>query len=209
MSRLGAVAVVGVLSIAAPTAAFAQSGWTGPGYREGYARGQRAGAEDARRGQSFEFTDESDYRRADDGYHSSFGNRDRYRESFRYGYQEGYRAGYGSWGPTARGPIPRWSAGQGRGVSRYDLAYQTGLNDGYEAGLDDGRDDRRYDPVGERRYRNGDRGYERYYGPRELYKNQYREAFRTGYARGYADGRRYDDDRGRSIWGGIFGRRLF
>ena len=209
MSRLGVLVAVGVLGLALPTTALAQWNSNAPGYREGYDRGQRAGAEDARRSQSFDFADESDYRRADAGYRSVYGNRDRYRDSFRYGFQEGYRYGYG--GPTRvarqRGAIPPWSAGNGRGVYRYDPAYQTGLNDGYEAGLDDGRDGRRYDPVSERRFRNADHGYEREYGPREAYKNQYREAFKTGYARGFADGRRYDDDRGRN-WGDLLGWRF-
>jgi hypothetical protein len=207
MSRSGVLVLVGAFGIAAPAVAFAQAGWNAPGYREGYDRGQRAGTEDSRRGQSYEFTDESDYRRADDGYRSQYGNRDRYRDAFRYGYQEGYRSGYGNWGARGRGTIPPWSVGQGRsGAYRYDPAYQTGLNDGYEAGVDDARDRRRYDPIGERRYRSADRGYEREYGPREAYKIQYREAFKTGYARGYADGRRYDDRR--PNWGRIFGFRF-
>jgi hypothetical protein len=209
MSRLGVLAVVGAFGLAAPAAALAQWNWDAPGYREGYTRGERAGAEDARRRQSFNYDDESDYRRGDYGYRSQYGNRDRYRDTFRYGYQEGYRYGYSPWSGARGGRggvVPPWSAGGARGGYRYDPAYQTGMNDGYEAGLDDGRDGRRYDPVSERRYRGADRGYEREYGPREAYKNQYREAFKVGYARGFADGRRYDDRR--RGWGSIFGFRF-
>ena len=215
MSRLLAIAAVGLFSIAAPSAVPAQ-GWNTPGYNEGYQRGQSAGAEDARRGDRFEFTDEGDYRRGDQGYRSQYGNRDRYRDSFRSGYQDGYRTGYGGYGngrygdgqygdgqygAPGRGGYPPWS-GRGRD-NRYDPAYQTGLNDGYEAGLDDGRDNRRFDPVSERRFRSADRGYEREYGSREVYKANYRDAFKIGYQRGFNDGRRYDR---RSGWGGVFGR---
>ena len=183
----------------------AQAGWNMPGYNEGYQRGRSAGADDARRSNRFEFTDESDYRRGDLGYRSQYGSRDRYRETFRYGYQEGYRYGYGAYGGgrygnPGYGGQPPWSDGR---ASRYDPAYQTGLNDGYERGLDDGRDGRRFDPVSEGRYRSADHGYHREYGPREIYKANYRDAFKLGYERGYNDGRRYDR---RSSWGGIFRR---
>ncbi len=211
MSRLLSFAAVGALTIAAPSAALAQAGWNTPGYNEGYQRGQSAGAEDSRRGDAFEFTDEGDYRRGDQGYRSQYGNRDRYRDSFRYGYQEGYRLGYGNYGGryggAGRGGQPPWSNGRDDRYdpyrnNGYNPAYQAGLNDGYEAGLDDGRDNRRFDPVSERRFRSADRGYEREYGSREIYKANYRESFKLGYQRGYNDGRRYDR---RSGSGGLFG----
>ena len=216
MSRLLALAAAGTISLAAPSLVLAQTGWNTPGYNEGYQRGRSAGVEDSRRGDRFEFTDESDYRRGDLGYRSQYGDRDRYRDSFRYGYQEGYRSGfggYGSYGPSnngngnarARGNPP-WSNGR-YNQNQYDPAYQTGWNDGYEAGLDDGRDNRRFDPVSEKRYRSADHGYRNEYGPRESYKTGYRNAFRSGYERGFNDSRRYDNDR-RSGWGGIFGSRF-
>jgi hypothetical protein len=181
-----------------------------PGFDQGYTRGVDAGAEDRRRGEPFNFIDERDYRSGDDGYRREYGRRDAYADDFRRGYQAGYRQGY------ERGPVPRggngrppvWSngngpvggpgngrggAGRGRGLpgQRVDLAWENGYLDGYEAGLDDGEDRDRFDPVGERRYRSADHGYDRRYGPLELYKNRYRPAFRDGYEEGYADGRRY------------------
>lgn len=94
------VALITGLALALPSAAAAQvrTQWNAPSstaYNEGFARGRAAGAEDFRRGQRFNFTDESDYRRGDSGYRSQFGNRDRYRDDFRRGFAEGYRAGYG------------------------------------------------------------------------------------------------------------------
>jgi hypothetical protein len=203
MSRLASLALTAVVALAAPAIASAQSQWgfsnNDPAYGEGYGRGQRAGTEDFRRGDRYDFIDESDYRNGERGYRSQYGSRDRYRDLFRRGFQEGYRFGYDAYGyqsgaPGRSGP-PSWS--RGRGTGRYDLAYQTGLNDGYEAGLNDARNRRRFDPISEGRYRDGDRGYERYYGAREAYKNNYRIAFREGYSRGFQDAVRYT---GRPSW---------
>src|SRR5215831_10161127 len=60
-------------------------------YDEGYQRGLRAGQDDSRRGNPFNYTDERDYRSADAGYRSQYGSRDVYRDDFRVGYQAGYR----------------------------------------------------------------------------------------------------------------------
>jgi hypothetical protein len=86
-----------------------------------------------------------------------------------------------------------------RAAPRYDLALQRGFDDGYEAGRRDGQRGDRFDPIGERRYRAGDNGYDRRYGPRDLYKNRYRDAFRRAYEQGYREGRRYDN-RGPRWW---------
>jgi flagellar biosynthesis/type III secretory pathway protein FliH len=180
-------------------------------FQEGHTRGIQAGTEDARRRESFNFTDEADYRRADAGFQSPYGPIERYRSEFRRGFEQGYRSGYDRGYPGGRGGYEGGSGGgydgpygrgRGRGpVYRYpDMgrvypnnprAYEQGFNDGYEAGLDDGEDGRRFDPIAESRYRSGDRGYEREYGSREGYKIEYRNAFRQGYEAGYNDGRRY------------------
>ena len=200
------IALVSVLALAAPIMLEAreQRGYYGnqQAYNEGYQRGVRSGDEDGRRGESFSFSDESDFRRADAGYRREYGNVDWYRNEFRRGFEQGYRTGYDRYGYDRRngrpGPPP-WSNGRGNSpferyggnyrYNQYDLASQTGFNDGYERGLDDGRDRRRNDPFAESRYRDGDHGYDRRYGPRDAYKINYREAFRQGYERGYADGR--------------------
>ena len=67
-------------------------------------------------------------------------------------------------------------------------AYARGYRDGYEDGSTDGRQRNRYDPVGSRRYRDGDEGYSEAYGSREAYRNNYRAGFRQGYDDGYRDG---------------------
>ncbi len=198
-------------------------------YNTGYDRGSRAGADDGQRNRDFNFVNKSDYRSADSGYRREYGDRERYRSDFRLGFESGYRDGYsryrpaygnggygnggydpygdrnGGWRPGTGGPPP-WANGRARGRGGYqtDAAYQTGFTDGYEAGLDDGRDRRRFDPVGEGRYRSGDRGYNGNYGSRDAYKYRYREAFREGYEDGYGDGQRYDSrttrNDGRPTW---------
>jgi len=214
--RLG---LISLLVLAAPIAAQARDQWgsaqprdqwgsrsASSAYNEGYTRGVRAGEEDIRRGQSFDFRDEGDYRRADLGYRREYGNIDWYRNDFRLGFEEGYRAvyrpnayGYGNGrGPgwnngNGNGRGPGWNNGNGNGWgnNRYDLAISNGYSDGYDEGLNDGRHRHRNDPIAESRYRNGDHGYDRAYGPRESYKLRYRDAFREAYEQGYLDGLRY------------------
>jgi len=199
------LALFSAFALLAPlTASTAEAQWDRPapqtyGFSEGFDRGQRAGVDDARRGDAFQFTDEGDYRRGDVAYRSEYGNRDRYREEFRRGFEAGYRAGFAPYRyNNGRGNNGRWGGPGGpwgRGGQRFDLAYETGFNDGYEEGLDAARDERRFDPVGESRYRSADRGYEREYGSKDAYRNNYRDAFRDGYSRGYDDGRRYRNSR--------------
>ena len=210
------LALVSALAIAAPAVTLsAREQWGVPrdqygynnqyGYSEGYNRGLRAGEEDARRNQTFNYTDEGDYRDADAGYRSQYGDRDRYRSDFRRGFGEGYRSGYGSadngrYSDYRGSNLPPWANGRGNANGRAgrndsynaynQYALETGYNDGYEAGLDDGRARRRDDPVAESRYRSGDHGYNSRYGTREAYKTDYRRAFMQGYDRGYNDGRR-------------------
>jgi hypothetical protein len=105
-------------------------------------------------------------------------------------------------GPRQARVNDRWDQRDERGIrrggARYDLAVERGSDDGYAAGLRDGQRGDRFDPIGERRYRAGDRGYDRRYGPRDLYKDRYRDAFRRAYEQGYRNGRR--SDRGASRW---------
>jgi hypothetical protein len=177
-----------------------------PGYDEGYQRGVRAGSDDLRRGSAFNFSINLDFRRGDLGYRTQFGNRETYRFEFRRGFEMGYRTGYNAGrnggyndggygggyydrGIPGRTAGPPWS--NGRGDARYDIATQQGYSDGYEAGLDDSRDGRRFDPVAERRYRTADRGYNNSYGPRDLYRRNYRNGFLGGYEAGFRDVAQY------------------
>lgn len=195
------LALISLFVLGAPMAATeAQAQWGSrnvpSAYNEGYSRGVRAGEEDSRRGQSFDFRDENDYRRADLGYQRGYGNLDSYRNDFRRGFEEGYRTGYRSSGSVYNGPNGSvYNRGNGRGYgwgnARYDLAFSNGYSDGYDEGLNDGRKQHRNDPIAESRYRSGDHGYDRAYGSKDTYKLNYRGAFTDGYEQGYRDGLRY------------------
>lgn len=183
-----------VFALLIPAAARAGEPQWGPqsrvdaAYQEGYNRGVRAGSDDVRRGAAFNFSINLDFRRGDYGYRPQYGSRDRYRSEFRRGFEIGYQTSYRGGGPVGRGGPP-WSSGRAGG--RFDVAAQQGYSDGYEAGLNDGRGRRQFDPIGERRYRSADRGYNRSYGDKDRYKANYRVGFRSGYEAGYADATRY------------------
>ncbi len=85
-----------------------------------------------------------------------------------------YRAGYP--------PPPR--------ADYVSVAARSGYRDGLDAGRSAVRHRERFDPVRERRYRDGDRDYDRRYGPREQYQREYRAAFERGYREGFDRGRR-------------------
>jgi hypothetical protein len=208
---LRALALAVGLAAASPAGAQSPWGWGQPGYNvsrsayeNGYRDGVRAGERDARSGQRYDVDDNGLYRDADRGYDGRYGSRGQYRQTYRRGFEQGYRDAYQGRGGRATSRYPndgRYSDyGRGpRGYGYYSPASDKGYADGYEKGLDDGRDRDRFDPVGEKWYREGDRGYEREYGSRDAYKNRYRDAFRQGYERGYQDGSRGRRD-SRGIW---------
>jgi flagellar biosynthesis/type III secretory pathway protein FliH len=185
-------------------------------YDNGYREGLRDGESAARKGRPFDVQREKDWRKADAGYNRSYGDKDRYRDSFRSGYSDGYRAAYdrlfsngGYYDPSASrrdggygypGTNPGYPQngrvyGQGRygdyGTGVAHIAFQNGVNDGYEKGLDDARDRKYPDPTRQKWYRSGDRHYEGQYGSKEAYKDEYRRGFVEGYQRAYRDNRRF------------------
>ncbi len=187
-------------------------------YDNGYREGLKHGEEAARDRRPFDVEREKDYRKADEGYNRSYGDKDRYRQIFRSGFTAGYRqafdtyasrddygratprrdGGYGYPGPYGnRGPVygPYGGNGGYGNNGRYgtygNVGYQNGVNDGYQKGLDDAHDRNAPDPYRQKWYRNGDRHYEDRYGPKDAYRNDYRAGFEEGYRRGYNDGRRY------------------
>jgi flagellar biosynthesis/type III secretory pathway protein FliH len=226
MRRLSFVPVLAVVALAAAAPASAQIAsrpdWTYANearqpynearrlaYDNGYREGVKEGERDARRRDAFNYQDERTWQRADKGYHRSFGDRQRYEQSFRVGYSAGYSDGYRRHAPTSgygdRGYYPNTGGGyrypgsggnanpnRGYGYPgdyRYNNspAYSNGLSDGYEKGREDARDRDSYDVLRHKRYRDGDRNYRSSYGPRQQYENVYRQAFREGYDRGYRE----------------------
>jgi hypothetical protein len=62
--------------------------------QQGYSYGLNVGAADAQRGQSFNPQRSKYWRNATEGYNSSYGNRNQYKEVFRNAFEQGYRDGF-------------------------------------------------------------------------------------------------------------------
>ena len=60
----------------------------------GYNSGIKEGRNDQRKGDRFNFTDESDYRNASKDYNSRLGSKSLYQRFFRQGFENGYRDGW-------------------------------------------------------------------------------------------------------------------
>jgi hypothetical protein len=104
------------------------------------------------------------------------------------------------WRSNAPPPVYGPYRGDGNRGGYRDYAFDNGFRDGYREGFDAARDRRRYEPLREKRYREGDNGYNRRYGPREFYKAYYRDGFRAGYEQGFREGRYRGDRRGQGPW---------
>lgn len=156
------------------------------GYRDGLKRGEQA----ARSNKAFDARIERDYRDGSNGYNRSYGDRDRYRDDYRGGFAQGYRDGY--YRRDAQFPGNGYGYGNGYDYGRnagYG-AFQNGAGDGYRKGLED-IERRRYPDVSRHSwYRDGDRDYDRAYGPRDAYRIDYRRGFEEGYNRAFREGRR-------------------
>jgi hypothetical protein len=174
-------------------------------YSQGYRAGLREGERDARGRRGRDYGRHNDYRRGGGWGNSRGGEADAFRRGFADGYGEAYSRFDRGWNNRApnRGypsyptyPSNRGQAypgggygGGGYGGGYYSPAAQRGFDEGYREGMNAGRGNDRYDPVREKRYREGDSGYNSRFGSREQYKQEYRNAFRQGYDRGYREAR--------------------
>jgi len=77
-----------------------------------------------------------------------------------------------------------------RGTWRY--GYNRGIDEGYREGERDARRNERFGYRDEGRYRDSDRGYKGWMGPRFEYERAYRRGFEEGYARAYRRFARHD-----------------
>jgi len=86
-------------------------------------------------------------------------------------------------------------AGAQIGSHAYDRGYQEGVTQGER----DAHDHHAYNIENNRVYRDGDRGYDKHDGSRDLYRNDFRRGFSSGYRDGYdrtnVAVRRYPNDR--------------
>ncbi|GAC1664706.1 MAG: hypothetical protein PVS2B2_26410 [Candidatus Acidiferrum sp.] len=162
------------------------------GYQHGYRDGLRHGRADMSQGAPHSFETE-EFRHADQGYDSRFGERDDFQEGYRNGYKDGYEDGYydkpvrhnvyglnDSYDPDR---VPR-SEADAEGYSNWsyeDVAMDTGYRDGLQAGLSDVRQRKDFKPDKHDSYEDGHHGYRKEYGDKKLYKDQYRKGFLRGY----------------------------
>lgn len=162
------------------------------GYQHGYRDGLRNGRADLVRNAPHNFESE-EFRRADMGYDSRFGERDDFQEGYRNGYKDGYDDGYydkpirhnvyglnESYDPDR---VPRTDA-DAPGYSNWsyeDVATDTGYRDGLQAGLSDLRQHKDFKPEKHDAYEDGKHGYRKEYGDKKLYVEQYRKGFLRGY----------------------------
>jgi len=163
-------------------------------YDRGFREGQNAGADDARRGRSYDPARHRAYR--DDRRGDDWGDLRAFRSGFEAGYDEAFRRyarggrdGRPAYPPPGypRSQDPNYGGNRGRVFSP---AAENGYRDGVAAGERAARRGERYDPVREERYREGDHDYNSRYGSRDEYKREYRDAFQRGYDEGYRGYRR-------------------
>lgn len=165
-------------------------------YNRGFREGQDAGADDARRGRSYDLRRHREFR--DDRRGDDRGDLRAFRDGFAAGYEDGYRRFTRDRDDDRRRsypPVPTYPRSQGpdggiyrdRGVSP---AAENGYRDGFEAGQKASRNGDRFDPIREKRYRDGDHDYNGRYGSRDQYKREYRNAFQQGYEAGFRGYRR-------------------
>ena len=66
-----------------------------------------------------------------------------------------------------------------------DAARDWGFRDGSDAARSDWRARKSFNPSPRGRYKHSDRGYERYFGDKREYQEQYARAYREGYERAW------------------------
>ena len=157
-------------------------------YDRGFREGRVAGVDDGRRGRSYDVRRHGEYR--DDRRGDDRGDLRAFRRGFEAGYDEGFRmsARDGDRDPRRNAPPPSYPNQPPRGDERGRVtspARDAGYRDGVEAGERAARSGARFDPVRERRYREGDHDYDRRFGSVDEYKREYRDAFKDGYDAGY------------------------
>ncbi len=111
---------------------------------------------------------------------------------------------FGAAATQAQAAEPQWGGRspygygyeQRRDGGRDRRAFDNGARDGYGKGFDDLRRRRSPDVRRQRWFRNGDRDYQRWYGPRDEYRMEYRRGFEEGYQRAYREGWRGEGWRG-------------
>jgi hypothetical protein len=96
--------------------------------------------------------------------------------------------------PGCSAPIP---PGRQYGQNIQRRAFDEGHRKGVARGRDDAKHGRQRSYEVSKEYRNGDGGYRRDDGDREVCRESFRQGFRAGYDEAFNQGRDRDDDRAR------------
>jgi hypothetical protein len=178
----------------------------------GYSDGFEHGLMDRRNRDRFDYQHSDDYRSANAGYNSSWGNPREYQSSYRQGYGQGYSdAFYG----RARNQVYDRDRLRPRGMNPYDAyssypgytssapasyddregdrdrddvaraAAQNGYSSGYERGQYDAQQRNRPNPQGHGAYQFGFDGFDASWGSASTYQSSYRQYFVQGYNDGF------------------------
>ena len=71
-----------------------------------------------------------------------------------------------------------------------NVAFDSGYREGLNSGIKDLRQGKYYQPDRHDAYEDGDRGYHRNYGDKNIYRQQFRQGFLRGYHQGFYGDRR-------------------
>lgn len=96
---------------------------------------------------------------------------------------------------SAEGWPVRSGPGAGQAGPRFDTAYDRGFREGVREGESDARDRRPYNLRRHGAYNDGDRGYNRSFGARGRYREEFRRGFEAGYSQGFERVRGVGSDR--------------
>jgi hypothetical protein len=200
LKHMKAIGVVVVAMLFVTGLAVAQERYGGSlnakdhGYQHGYRDGLRQGRDDGSRHEEHNFNTR-DYKRADEGYEKYMGEHDDFQQGYRDGYKAGYDDGYyrrqirsDVYGLDDRydpDRLPRRDEGADA-YSRWgysDVAIDTGYRDGLQAVRQDLDRHKDFHAEKHEAYEDADHGYQKSYGD----KNRYKEQYRRGFVRGYQD----------------------
>jgi len=88
----------------------------------------------------------------------------------------------------------RQGYGYGRRPDAYRYGYERGQSEGARDGYHDGERGRRFELYREGDYRDADKGYKGWMGPRYEYARAYQRGYEQAYRQGFEQGRRYCRD---------------
>ena len=133
---------------------------------------------------------ERDYRNAENGYNRTYGDRNRYRDTYRGGFARRLSRRL----RPARCAVVSVLAGQRPRLGRHRQLRRVSERHRATAtrrGSTTSTTGSRADVERQKWYRNGDHDYDSRYGSKETYRMEYRRGFEEGYNRAYGEARRY------------------